>query len=215
MVELAAVFQLFVSERKQVALLMAGLPYHVHQLLNDESVSFLRRSMQYQLGRIPDLDVLNALRRTFEEAGRTISAQALEACTQAAQGFAYMIQLVGYRTWNASDRVEISFEDVQRGIVAAQHDMEEHIYRSTYRELSDGDISFLEAMLGDAVESRLADVARRMGVKSNYASKYKSRLLAQGVIGERSRSTVFAFEIPGFREFFERERGFGNDLKRG
>lgn len=206
MVELAAVFQLFVTEQRKVALVMAGLPYHVHQLLNDESVSFLCRSMHYQLGRIDDSDVRDAFKRTVQNAGRTITADALDECTRAAQGFAYMIQLVGYRSWRMSDGETISLEDARRGIRAANADMEEHIYRSTYRDLSDGDLAFLEAMLDDPVESRLADVAKRMGVKSNYASKYKSRLLAQGVIGERGRSSVFAFEMPGFREFLERQR---------
>lgn len=204
MVELATVFQLFVVERRKVALVMAGLPYHVHQLLNDDSVSFLRRSMQYQLGRIDDFDVRTALRKTFLSGGKSIDDNALDACVEATQGFAYMLQLVGYRTWNESEGAEVRLTDARRGIRTAQSDMEEHIYRSTYRDLSDGDIAFLRAMLEDRTESRLIDVARRMGVKSNYASKYKSRLLAQGVIGERGRSTVFAFEIPGFREFFER-----------
>ena len=38
---------------------------------------------------------------------------------------------------------------------------------------------FLAAVLPDARESRLADISKRMGVKSNYIAKYKSRLLAE------------------------------------
>lgn len=205
MIELASVFQLFVLERRRVALVMAGLPYHVHQLLNDDSVSFLRRSMQYQLGRISDADVRIAVRKTFLFAGKDIAEDALEACVDATQGFAYMLQLVGYRTWNESDGGVVDLDDARRGIKAAQADMEEHIFRSTYRDLSDGDVSFLRAMLPDQTESRLATIAKRMGVKSNYASKYKARLLAQGVIGERGRANVLGFEIPGFRGFLERE----------
>ena len=201
MVELASVYQLFVVERRKVGLVMAGFPYHVHQLLNDESVSFLRRSMQYQLSRIASADVRLALRKTFEGAGKTIDDDALESCVSATQGFAYMLQLVGWRTWNETHGTNVTNTEALRGIRAAQEDMEEHIFRATYRDLSNGDIAFLEAMLDDPVESRLADISRRMGVKSNYATKYKSRLLAQGVIGERGRSNVLGFDIPGFREF--------------
>lgn len=79
MIELASVFQLFVVERRKVALVMAGLPYHVHQLLNDDLVSFLRRSMRCQLGRISDADVSVAIRKTFLTAGKDIAENALEA----------------------------------------------------------------------------------------------------------------------------------------
>ena len=81
--------------------------------------------------------------------------------------------------------------------------MEESIFASTYRELSKGDLRYLRAMLPDARESRTADVAARMEVTSGYAAKYKSRLLAQGVVSEPARGWI-AFEIPGFRDYLER-----------
>ena len=41
-----------------------------------------------------------------------------------------------------------------------------------------------------------------MGVKSNYASQYKRRLLAQGVIGAYSKGYV-RFDMPVFRDYLE------------
>ena len=41
-----------------------------------------------------------------------------------------------------------------------------------------------------------------MGVKSNYASQYKKRMLSAGVIGERPDGT-YGFDLPGFRDYFE------------
>ena len=204
MIRLAAVYQLFVQEGRRVALVMAGLPYHVDQLLTDASVSFLRRSQQHRLGRIADADVKGALRKTVEESGKRFDGEALDSCVDAIGGFAYMLQLVGYRTWTESGQeATITSTHAQRGIRAAQEEMEAHVLTTTYYDLSDGDLRFLRAMLPDKGSSRLADIAKRMGVKSNYASRYKSRLLAQGVIGERARN-VFEFDIPGFREYLER-----------
>ena len=40
-------------------------------------------------------------------------------------------------------------------------------------------------MLPDSGPSRVTEIAKRMGVASNYASQYKRRLLEDGVIGER------------------------------
>ena len=43
-------------------------------------------------------------------------------------------------------------------------------------------------MLPDSGDvSSISNVAKRMGVSSNYASKYRARLIEQGVIGERGR----------------------------
>ncbi len=54
-------------------------------------------------------------------------------------------------------------------------------------------------MLPDSGPSRVSEIAKRMGVASNYASQYK-HLLEDGVIGERGRGLV-GFDIPAFREF--------------
>ena len=72
---------------------------------------------------------------------------------------------------------------------------------STYRDLSDGDVAFLKAMLPDDGQSLMKDVATRMGKSRSYASAYRERLLRQGVIGEPDRNAV-GFEPPGFREYF-------------
>ena len=55
-------------------------------------------------------------------------------------------------------------------------------------------------MLPDSGPSRVSEIAKRMGVASNYTSQYKRRLLEDGVIGERGRGLV-GFDIPAFREF--------------
>jgi predicted transcriptional regulator len=83
--------------------------------------------------------------------------------------------------------------------------MEERVLSSTYRELSLKDVAFLEAMLPDARESRMARIADRMGVSTGYAAKYKNRLLSLGVIRELSRGLV-DFDLPGMRSYVAKRR---------
>ena len=203
LITLAVVYQHFVRERRKVALLMAGLPSHVHALLNDKSVSFLRRAQRHPLGTIADADVRDALKRTVASGGKTIDEEALEICVEATGGFPYMLQLVGYRSWqSALGKAEVGKEDARAGMRAAQEDFREHVLASTYRELSAVDLRFAKAMLPDKAESRLADIARRMGVTSRYASKYRGRLVAAGIVEELSRG-VLRFAIPGFRKYLQ------------
>lgn len=207
MLQFASVYQHFVREGKKVALLMAGLPYKVSALLRNDSVSFLRRSQYHQLGRITDVEIANAFRKTVEAGGRSITPEALEDAVKAVDGFPYMMQLVGYRTWDVSENSpKISASDVQQGSLFARMELRDRILETTYRELSDKDIEFLLAMLPDSGPSRVSKIAKRMGVASNYASQYKRRLLEDGVIGERGRGLV-GFDIPAFREFLN-EKAF-------
>ena len=178
MVQLASVYQHFVGEDRKVALLMAGLPGKVSSLVSSESVSFLRRASRWNLGRLSDGDVADALRATVEAGGRTIEEEALEAAVDAIDGFPYMMQLVGFRMWAQHPAQDaITLQDVQQGIKAASWDFCERVLDATFYDLSPGDLRLLEAMLQDEGESRLSDLSERMGKGSNYVSTYKRRLV--------------------------------------
>lgn len=200
MIQLAATYQHFIGEMRCVGLFMAGLPGNISSLLRDKSVSFLRRASLHRLGRISDVDIYEAIKRTITEGGRDISPDALQILVEKTEGFPYLMQLMGYRTWSQSDAPVITKEDAQVGVMLAQKDFTERVLDATYYELSQGDINFLRAMSEDTDISKTADIAARLGVSSNYVSTYKRRLIEQGIIGERGRSSV-AFELPGFKAY--------------
>lgn len=197
---LASYYQLFVREERRISLLMAGLPSEVSQLLNDRSVSFLRRASQYHLGSIGDVDAEVVLSQTARAGEKEYSGSALGLSVGAAQGFPFMLQLIGYRSWQAApaDRID---EDVARlGVERASVDLKQRVLKATLDELSDVDLAFLEAMLVDGHVSATSDIAKRMGKDANYVSQYRRRLVERGIIGARGRGKV-AFEMPLMREY--------------
>lgn len=205
LVQLVSVYQHFVREERKVALLLAGLPGEVSSLLQDKSVSFFRRACQHHLGRIDDYEVARAVRRTVEDSGRTIEAEALDKAVSAIDGFPFMMQLVGYRAWEeAGSRGVIDVADVEHGVQVAWNDMRARVLDATLNELSDGDVRFLLAMRDDERVSRLADIAQRMGVSGNYAAQYRKRLIERGVIGPRGRGKV-AYELPGMKAYLDEQ----------
>lgn len=209
LVALASVYQHFIIERRRVALVMAGLPSHVGALLANRSVSFLRRAQRHVLGRVSDADVADAFRRTTALTGKSLDAEALDSCTKATEGFPYMLQLVGFRSWQAAhDKDRIGLDDARMGIANARRDFEEHVLAPSYRELSPTDARFVGAMLQDATESRLADVALRMGVTSRYASTYRGRLQEAGIVESPARGVV-RFCLPGFAAYARRRQEQG------
>lgn len=207
LIDFAATYQHFVREDRRVALFMAGLPANISSLLSDKSVSFLRRAAQHPLARIPDHEVRDAFRMTIEESGKTIDSDALDVAAAAIDGFAYMMQLVGFRTWAAAkSETNITVAHAQQGAELAAQDFANGVVRKTCQELSDGDISFLEAMLPDGdAPSSMSDIAARMGKSTNYARVYRTRLVEQGVIAVLRRGYV-TFDMPYLRDYLSSDR---------
>ena len=113
MVELSAVYQHFIREGRKVALFMAGLPSNVSTLINNKTVSFLRRAQTERLGRIADYDIEDAFRKTVQENGRIPDEAGLKCAVEKIAGFPFLMQLVGYRAWDASPESQtISFSDL-------------------------------------------------------------------------------------------------------
>jgi len=200
---LIVTFQHFVRERREVALIMAGIPQKISQLLRDDKISFMRRAFQHRLNPVELNEVSLSIRKTIESAGRKIDSAALSYAANNTEGFPYMIQLVGYQMWRQNpEKKTITFADAEEGVKSAQADLERMILDQTYRDLSEKDIAFLNAMLEDNEYSRISDIATRMNVSAKYAGEYRRRLIEQGIIGERGYGKV-AFEIPMIREYLQ------------
>lgn len=206
MVQLAAVYQHFVRENRRVSLIMAGLPNSVSDLLNNKTVSFLRRAQSVALGKIADFEIERAPRKTVEEGGRSMAPSALLAATSAIGGFPFLMQLVGYYMWDEHPEAEtITVEDVDRAVEIAREEMKSRMFEATYRELSTEDIRFAEAMLQDEAESRISDIGERLQRSTSQVAQYRARLISAGVIGARRRGVV-GFDLPFFREFLQEKR---------
>lgn len=204
---LASYYQLFVRDERKVALLMAGLPSEVSLLLNDKSASFLRRASQYHIGDIGDADAELVLERTAEEGEKAFTPDALGRVVEACGGFPYLIQLMGYRSWQAAGNSStIDAESAERGISRARSDFETRVLKATLDELSDKDLEFLCAMAQDRDESRTSEIAERMGQSTGYVSQYRRRLLEQGVIAAQGRGKV-TFALPFLKEYLKEYLG--------
>lgn len=202
MATLAAAFQHFIDENRRVALIMAGLPYGVTSLLSGKSTSFLRRAARYELEALSDYEVEEALLRTMKEGGKSFAPDALEAAVEAIHGFPFMLQLVGYRSWRmAGDAQIVDAESVNAAVGIARKELEQRVYEAVWFELSESDKLFLAAMAQDEGLTRQSELAGRLNKPSGHVSRYKKRMLQQGVIQERSRG-LLEFCLPGFKEYF-------------
>ena len=195
------VYQHFVRERRNVAVLLAGLPSRVSDLLLDNDVTFLRRAFQRDLRPIDLDDVASSMLQTIEEGGRTISPEALDVASTQTGGYAFLIQLMGYYLWRQHPaRREITTRDAQVALTQARRELERAVFRPTLTELSARERAYVEAMARCGSPSSTADVARLMGITKTNAANVRRRLIDCGIIASHGRGFV-EFEIPLLREY--------------
>ncbi len=198
---LVSAFQHFVDENKKVSLIMAGLPYGVTSLLSGKSTSFLRRAARYELEALSDYEVEEALLRTMKDGGKSFAPDALEVAVEAIHGFPFMLQLVGYRAWRmAGDADVVDIASVEAAVAIARKELEQRVYEAVWFELSEADKSFLAAMAQDGGPTKQSELAAKLKRPSGHVSRYKKRMLQQGIIQERSRG-LLEFCLPGFKEY--------------
>ena len=201
MATLVAAFQHFLGEDRKVSLIMAGFPYGVSSLLSGESTSFLRRAARYELEPLSDYEVEEALIRTMKEGGKTFAPDALDTAVKAVKGFPFMLQLVGYRAWRiANGSGVVDLDSVSAAVDIARKELDQRVYDAVWFELSETDKSFLAAMARDPGPTRQSELAARLGKPTAHVSRYKKRMLQQGIIRERARG-VLEFCLPGFKEY--------------
>lgn len=195
--------QHFITEGRRFALALAGLPYGVTPLLSGKTTSFLRRAARYNLGVISDYEIKESLLLILADGGKSIDEDALNEAVRAIGGFPYMLQLVGYRAWRISrGRNRLTLPDIKNAISIAKAELNERVYDATWNDLTEADKAFLNAMLEDETETRQSDLAERLGKTSGHISRYKKRLLKQGIIQEIAKGRL-SICLPGFREYLK------------
>ncbi|MDR2611190.1 MAG: ATP-binding protein [Clostridiales Family XIII bacterium] len=203
MITLITTFQHFIREKRNVALIMAGLPNNVIQMFQHDSISFLRRAFLRPLSSVDIPEVRIAIRKTVEIGGKTIAPDALELAANETNGFPFMIQLIGYHMFNQATQKKISAQDVRDGVEIARADMKHMIIDATLRDLSELDLKFLIAMAQDEGDSRMSDIAKRMDTSPANAGYYRRRLIELGIITPVGRGRV-SINIPLLKDWLSK-----------
>lgn len=202
--QLAAAIQHLIREDQPIALLMAGIPKAVSDLLNEDVSTFLRRADRVDLRDVPIADVRDALKQTFESTGVAIAPEQLERAAAATGGYPFLIQLVGYHTWRLANRQPgqaVTDAVLTEALDAARRRLGSTVLAPAVNGLSDVDKTFLLMMADDDEgPSRMADIAARLGESNQYAGVYRRRLIDAAMIQAAGLGRV-DFTVPYMREW--------------
>lgn len=203
-VEFGTTIQHLVRENREIAVAMAGIPGAVKPLLAaDEGknpVTFLRRANRMEIGMVNRDEAIRALREPIEAIGMRWEPEALQLAGDATGGYPFMIQLVGQYALRKADSDVIGRQAVESGLVDARRRLGELVHEPSLADLSEVDRTFLLAMAQDDGPAKIADIAGRMGVDSQYAGNYRRRLIDAEMIRPTGHGYV-DFELPYMREY--------------
>ena len=200
---LVVAYQEMIGEKRDVALIMAGLPSAVSGVLNDHVLTFLNRSVKIDLQPLRTGDIYAYYRGAFSKLGIRISDTQIKKAADSAFGSPYMMQLLGhYIMINADDRGDIDEETFEIAINSAKEDFINDVCKTTLANLSERDIDFLSVMAQDEEDSEISAIADRLDISSAYSQTYKRRLIQSGVIMQEKRGRV-KFAVPYLKDYLK------------
>ncbi len=199
--------QLQIRQGANVAFAFAGLPASIDGVVVDKTLTFLQRAKHVELKRLSDFEVGESFEDTMRRAGRTIDQTVSAELTKAAAGYPFMVQLVGYYSWQAATRrcaQEISLDDAAKGISVARKSFDEMVIAPALRRLSGRQLEYLHAMAACGEGSVTSgDIAAGMGLRAPDVASYRRRLIEAAVIEPAGYGKV-SFAMPYMREYLLR-----------
>lgn len=197
--QIAITLQHAFREDRNVAFAAAGLRSSVSDLLNDNVLTFLRRSERHEIGAVPQVEVSRALQEPILRQGGEVEDLALREMTESTQGYPFLIQLIGSHCW-LEGQGNIQVDDARKGVSAAKRRLGSLIYEPALNKTSAIDRSFLLAMAQDDGSSKMSNIVKRLEVDKKHASVYRQRLLDADLI-EAAGWGLVDFKLPYLRNY--------------
>jgi hypothetical protein len=180
-----------------VAALLTGLPSAPGHLI--EAGTFTERMAKVSLGYLSRDATRLALLQPIAEHGAAITADALDAATDASRGYAYFVQLYGFHSWRLAGGGPIDLRHVTAAGVAVAHDAAEAIYQPRIGRLSTLEAAYVRAV-ADHGERYVptAAVAATLRRTQSQLSRTREALIVEHNILISERGGTVSFAVPGF-----------------
>lgn len=174
------------SDKHGIAFVFAALPSLMDELLHERVLTFLRRSVQHDLGLVAYPDVRSAYIEVVREGGLAIDSEVAELAAEASDGYPYMIQLVGYYMWRAAEvrgSKEIEEADVIQGKKDALVLFDDAVCAPLFDGLTAAQRLFVKAVAKEAPQpAKVSEIANRAHRSASWVSKYRASLIKERVV---------------------------------
>lgn len=186
--QVAVTYQDLVRDDLPVAVAMAGLTHGINALLDLPGATFLRRARHYELGPLTLEDARTALADTARGGGRPF--EDAERAAQFSKGYPYLVQLLGFLSWEAADALgtdRIDAHSVSDAIPRTLERLGVHVHQPALREVPARQMEYLRAMAAIEADTGSSDVStaalsEHLGRPSTALSDIRARLIERDLI---------------------------------
>lgn len=199
--QIALTHQDLLRDDHHVALIMAGLTHGVNELLDMPGTTFLRRARRFEIGPLTRDDTRNILVNTAEQT-KPFDPDAAQYAIDIAQGYPYLVQLVGYLAWNHATNT-ITLEDVQAIKEETIDTVGFQVHAPSLKGVPRGQRAYLRAAARVMDEDGLAatgDIAKVLDRTPNSITDTRAKLLDRGLIDAPVHGKI-SFPLPYFAEY--------------
>ena len=195
-------------QRLPLALVGAGLP-NTQQTFQQADVTFLERLGVTSIGLLSDGDTRDAIEIPIVDAGRGVTATALDILARASGGYPYAIQLVGSYCWDAAGQdAEIGARHARIAERKTNDHLRSGVFVTTWQRVSPADRTYLVAAAQTQTtdgESRTSEIAERLGRVPSATTAMRDRLINRHAILYSPARGVVRFTLPGFADWVLRQ----------
>lgn len=202
---LAAVLQEHVPDDWPLVVVAAALPALRNTRGRRKLPTYLERAEWHDLGPLERDDAVRALTEPAQQAGRPLTAGAVDALLAASGGYPYAIQVAGHFAWRASTGSdEITRDHALTAQPRIVEDLEQ-LFRGRWEDASGKERQYLHAVA--AVEATQPptgrSVATQLGAPTHQLSYLRDRLIKKGTLYATSDGTLH-FITPGMGAWLRR-----------
>ncbi|MDR1758334.1 MAG: hypothetical protein LBR51_05200 [Bacteroidales bacterium] len=201
--DIVIAYQHYKREGRNVALMLAGLPKNVSDLLSDSeetrNFTFLRRAERVILRDIAIDEITQLYYETFNNASKSLPPDDAAFMAGTTKCYPFMVQLVGYYVWRKSGE-KVEARDIREGIKQAKERLGVLVFSASINDISDKDLAFLRAMASFEMPVSTSEIQRKMGVSQGYVPQYRQRLLGTELIYSPAYGKL-DFSIPYLKEY--------------
>ncbi len=187
--EFAGSFQILIRENLPVYLLMAGLYENLLGLKNEQNLTFLYRTPQYEMEPLNLTLIAERYSKIFD-----IGTDEAMEMAMLTKGFPFAYQAIGKYVWEDPDHKVT--ENVLRKYDAA---LAHYVYGKIWDELSEKDKWYMSFIV-QKESMPVSELLEVTGQKKNEFSQYRARLRDRGLIDVSSRG-VIKCKLPRFDVF--------------
>lgn len=179
---------------------MAGLPRPERA----KEPTFLGRAWQPLLDRLPDVDVERGLVATAATAGGAFHPLGLRRAVELSAGEPFLMQLVGYHSWEQAPGSPITVSHVNAAAGPATAGFNRSVTAQMVGTVSPDQRSFLASMARHGTPTKVADVRSDHDWSSSQGGVYRQRLIDAGLIVPAGHG-LLDFALPGIPQVLDDE----------